>query len=156
MLSQGLRMRVYRIQASDGRGPFRPGLSKHWCDYGHIPPATHKPVQEEFGSDWLKECKPGWMYGSACLSLEQLATWFSRQERETLQIMGYLPVALEPDAILRRGVAQLIIGCKKNFAQVAEKLSWNAMPEPCDSVLNVGTGQVNIPLCGEQTMNRKP
>ena len=116
-------MRVYRIQAIDGRGPFRPGLSKHWCDYGHIPP--HKPIQEEFGSDWLNECKPGWMYGSACLSLEQLATWFSRKERETLQIMGYHPVALEPDVIVRRGMAQLIIGCRKNFAQVAEKLSWN-------------------------------
>ena len=125
VLAQGLRMRVYRIQASDGRGPFRPGLSKYWCDYNHMPPATHKAVQEEFGSEWLKECKPGWMYGSACLSLEQLATWFSRKERETLQIMGYHPVALEPDTILRRGMEQLIIGCKKNFAQVAEKLSWN-------------------------------
>ena len=28
--------------------------------------------------------------------------------------------------------------------------------KPCDNAQNSGTGQINIPLCGEQTMNRKP
>ena len=27
-----LRANLYRVQAADGRGPWRPGLSKHWSD----------------------------------------------------------------------------------------------------------------------------
>ncbi len=26
-----MRVKVYRIQDDEGRGPFRPGFSQHWC-----------------------------------------------------------------------------------------------------------------------------
>lgn len=119
-------MKVYRVQAKDGRGPFRPGLTKHWSECNNRPMA----IQDAFGLDWLKECRKDWMYGCGCLSLKELAVWFSKNERMTLCLMGYQPVEIEADIIIRkRNGEQVIFGCRKSFAEIAKEFSWKSLEE---------------------------
>lgn len=47
--------RVYRTQDSEGRGPWRPGFSRVWCDAEFGPGAESLPPWgAEFGADLIE------------------------------------------------------------------------------------------------------
>jgi hypothetical protein len=126
LYGRGGEVKVYRIQAADGRGPFRPGLTKYWIDVLHAP--RPMPIQDAFGFFWIEELRAGWMYGCGCLSLDELVKWFSPNECAALKDMGYFPAVIEADEIVRnREGEQVIFGCKKPFSKIAKKLTWDAL-----------------------------
>ena len=99
---------VYRVQADDGRGPFRPGFSKYWAD-----PDRPRPCP------WYEEISPQVLFaqtarserlGSACESREQLREWFSDDELRVLQSIGYRIVEFVPQRVVARlKSSQLIV-----------------------------------------------
>jgi hypothetical protein len=116
---------VYRIQASDGRGPFRPGFAKYWDDDGYRP----MPIQDAFGMAWLRQCRKGYSYGCACKTVEGLAKWFRPSERRALEKFGYRPVSIVADHILRENSDQVLFGSKHPFAEAAIDLSWSILDD---------------------------
>ncbi len=103
----GAEIVVFRVQAADGRGPWRPGLSKFWAD----PERTYLPadVLTAFaGTDWMARIPYGWHMGCACRSIERLLAWFTPMERGILEKVGYNPVALQVDRIIAENEDQLV------------------------------------------------
>lgn len=97
---------VYRIQDKDGRGPWRPGFSKHWIesrpDHEHLVP-------------WLQEFGPvhfraivGMHLGCGCTSVDQLRRWFSPAEYQRLIEFGYQAVRMEAGRILAQSDIQCV------------------------------------------------
>lgn len=114
---------LYRVQADDGRGPWRPGLSRHWIDE-----TSHQPlfpnVLESFGLDWLGKIPRGWHAGCACRSLSELFAWFTPIEMERLAAIGYYPVVLMPDKIIDADAHQVVFARKRPLNEGIEILSW--------------------------------
>lgn len=100
------RPTVYRVQAADGRGPWRPGMSHLWHDEAK----TYLPdsIVDAFGLDWRGEIPDSWACGCACRSLDGLLKWFTPLERRRLDRMGYAPVAIRADKIIRENADQVI------------------------------------------------
>lgn len=99
---------VYRVQDSEGRGPFRPGFSRFWCD-----DERHEEMPtwfDEFGADLIYRLgKPnGEQYGTAVRTIDCLNRWFSRKEQVRLKNWGYNVVSFVPDRILAESETQLI------------------------------------------------
>lgn len=118
-------MNLYRVQAADGRGPWRPGLSKHWAEeYGVR--CLPLPIHEAFGLDWLSEIPRGWHAGCACRTLEGLLVWFTQQEQDRLESIGYTPVALSADLIIVENEDQVVFARREPFNVGATRLSWRA------------------------------
>lgn len=116
---------LYRVQASDGRGPWRPGLSRFWIDNESDKP-LHKDVIAAFGLDWRKRIPKGWSAGCACRSLEQLFGWFTPIEMTRLRFMGYEPVCFMPDKIIAEDDNQVIFARKLPLTEQVSQLSWPA------------------------------
>jgi hypothetical protein len=99
---------IFRIQAADGRGPWKPGFSLQWAetktDYQY---AMLKPFHEDFRGLDL-QFRNGFHFGCGCESLKQLRLWFTQGEYEKLQSFGYRCVSLEPDGILARSQVQCL------------------------------------------------
>ena len=99
---------LYRMQSTlDGRGPYRPGLTKHWVDR-----ESHRPVPTDvltaFGLEWKSDIPKGWYCGCACRSLETLLQWFTAVELQRLSEMGYSVVEFNADKIVREDGMQVI------------------------------------------------
>lgn len=97
---------VYRIQDKEGRGPWKPGLSKHWIE----PRPDHDqliPWYQEFGPVHLSAIH-GMRIGCACTSLDQLRRWFSPTEYQRLIEFGYRAVRMEVGRILAQSDIQCI------------------------------------------------
>ncbi len=107
---------VYRVQDADGRGPFKPGFSVKWIDdsYRPMPPSWI----EEFGLDCIYELPEGWHFGSAVRSVTDLRQWFTQSELDRLLLLGYKPVRMEVEKIVRESPHQVL------FAR-AVPLRWN-------------------------------
>lgn len=97
---------VFRVQDSDGRGPFKPGFSHRWAQLRE---------DHDFLFPWLIEfpnvielAKPGMHLGCGCLTLEQLRRWFIPSEYETLLGFGYRAVQLQVGRILARSLTQCV------------------------------------------------
>ena len=120
---------LYRVQAADGRGPWRPGLSKHWIDND-----SERPLQADvisaFGVDWLKEIPRVWYAGCACRTLAGLVAWFTSVEQIRLAEMGYSPVKLWPDKIIAENTDQVVFACKIPLAFCAIALPWSFAADP--------------------------
>ena len=97
---------IYRVQhRADGRGPYRPGVSKLWAsEHGPEWPS----ILAEFGGDWIHEIPKGHHAGCAFLTLDALLTWFLPSERAPLRRLGYQPVRLDGASVLRQGALQII------------------------------------------------
>lgn len=113
---------IYRVQHRiDGRGPYRPGVSRLWCD----PDGPDLPdIVTEFGTDWLNEIPEGCHAGCAFLSMAHLLAWFLPSERPKLKRMGYLPVEMEADTIIRRGALQVIFARRLHMSRNYRPLTW--------------------------------
>lgn len=84
--------RVFRVQDSSGRGPFRPGFSDRWLDDDIGSRAALPSWMEEFGWDAF-DAAPDGAYGfSAVTSINGIRLWFSTTERERLDRLGFATV----------------------------------------------------------------
>lgn len=107
---------VYRVQDAEGRGPFKPGFSKVWIDDVNrlLPPSWIT----EFGLDCIHELSDGWHVGSAVRAATDLRIWFTPTELDRLRLLGYKPVSMEVEKIVRESPHQVL------FAR-ATPLRWN-------------------------------
>ncbi|MGH9697980.1 MAG: hypothetical protein ACRD52_00805 [Candidatus Acidiferrales bacterium] len=117
---------MYRVQAIDGRGPWRPGFSKHWIDE-----SSDRPLQADvlsaFGLDWRDEIPRGFAAGCACRSYDALLNWFTPIEQARLLSLGYKPVRFKADAIIRENEDQVIFAKRARLHEAVEVLEW---PQP--------------------------
>jgi hypothetical protein len=117
---------VYRVQDAEGRGPWRPGFSRHWIDADGppLPPALH----DDFGVSIYRTIKKANGHcGSACDSLEKLAVWFTQLEQLRLRLLGYRPVCILADEILAESEHQIVIRCDRPLTDAALLLPWSAL-----------------------------
>ncbi len=112
-------MVVYRIQDTEGRGPYRPGFSDTWV----------RETQDDRLLPWFMEMgpihlrvRPGMHAGCGCTSLSQLRMWFNEQEYTTLLGFGYRAVQLNVDRILGRSLTQCVFERQKPLAEDAVPL----------------------------------
>ncbi len=111
---------VYRLQDSDGRGPFKPGFSETWVQ----PRADHENLQPwfiEFGRVDT-QVLTGETSGSACKSLEQLRRWFTKREYRKLKKFGYKAVKMNVNRIIAESDIQCFVGRAKPFCEEIEKI----------------------------------
>jgi len=113
---------LYRVQAADGRGPWRPGLSHHWSDESRT--TLQSGILDAFGTDWLKNIPHGWHAGCACRSLDGLMEWFTPLEQERLASMGYAPVAVLADIVLAENADQVAFARRDPLAVSVVPLAW--------------------------------
>jgi hypothetical protein len=113
---------IFRVQHRiDGRGPYRPGISRLWA----APSGPDWPdILTEFGIAWRDEIPLGWHAGCAFLSMADMLTWFLPSERSKLTRMGYRPVEMEADTIIRRGALQVIAARRLPFSRECKPLTW--------------------------------
>jgi hypothetical protein len=113
---------VYRVQHRvDGRGPYKPGISRLWVAEDG---PDHPDILTEFGYSWLHEIPKGWHAGCGFLSMADLLTWFLPSERPKLKRLGYLPVEMQADAIIRRGALQIIFARRLHHSRDCKPLTW--------------------------------
>ena len=118
--------RVFRVQDSDGRGPFKPGHSKDWADEFDTPGlAALPPWGDEFGWDIIDRLgRPGEFYGSGVRTIDALRKWFSPTERKRLAALGYFVVTLSIDRVLGESENQLLFARNKPLASGAIIIGW--------------------------------
>lgn len=119
---------VYRVQAADGRGPWRPGWSQTWIDGDAPADRLTETVMDLMPISQLRALPTTMMYGSACRSLDAVLQWFTSLECQRLQAAGYYPVRLQADVVLAESPWQLLIGRRRPFAEGATRLSWPVRP----------------------------
>lgn len=108
---------VYRVQGSDGRGPWKPGFSKVWIqdreDHNNLKPwfieFDHESIFCLASSHGIRNI------GSGCSDIEQLRRWFTSLEYIRLMLLGYRAVQMQPDVIFAESDTQLVFGKKKKF-----------------------------------------
>jgi hypothetical protein len=123
--------RVYRIQDSEGRGPWRPGFSCLWADSGFGPGVENLPPwTKEFGPDLLaRRGLPGEYYGCAVRRLSDLSRWVSATERQKLAALGFEVVSLRPDRVLAESRNQLVFATRVPLKRAAATVvPWVSVP----------------------------
>jgi hypothetical protein len=115
---------VYRVQAADGRGPWRPGFSQRWIDGDAPADRLTETVMDLVPLPLLQRLPPEFMWGSACRSLNALMQWFTPRERAALRALGFHPVRLTADVLLAESAWQLLVGRRRPFADGATRLRW--------------------------------
>ncbi len=95
-------MKVYRIQDSEGRGPWRPGFSHKWVEERTDAEFRRlRPIQQDFPRlDQLLCVQRGEYVGVGCETLVKLRQWFTASEYATLLGFGYQCVRLDADYIV--------------------------------------------------------
>lgn len=113
-------MSVLRVQASDGRGPFRPGFTASWSDSAGVlrPPA----LVERAGWQGIVVMmrRSGLYCGAGCRSRASLRKWFTRAEERRLLRLGYRVVEVEPDMVFAEWPDEVLFGCTRPLAEVAQ------------------------------------
>jgi len=115
---------AYRVQAADGRGPWRPGWSHVWIDEDAPAGRLTETVMDLMPLAQLRALPPTMMYGSGCRTLDALMQWFTPIERERLKAFGFYPVRLNADVVLVESEWQMLIGRKRPFYDGATRLKW--------------------------------
>ena len=104
---------LFRVQDSEGRGPYRPGMSHMWTDDDHY---RNVPFYTEFGwsvGSISKRWHKGETGGCAFRLLDDLYRWFSPAECEKLDTLGYSVVRMNVDRIIRESKTQVVFGRTK-------------------------------------------
>jgi hypothetical protein len=115
---------AYRVQAADGRGPWRPGFSLEWIDADAPADRLVETVFDLVPLAELRRLPSTMVYGSACRSYAALMAWFTACERLRLAAHGYFPVRLLADVIVAESDWQLLIGRRRPFTDGASRLRW--------------------------------
>jgi hypothetical protein len=108
-----LSILLYRWQDKDGRGPYRPGMSRYWADQDNQ--ANNPPFFQEFGMDITKQCRPGEAMGCAFRTIEQMRQWFTDAERQRMRLMGYEFGCMEADRVIAESERQVVFARRKPF-----------------------------------------
>jgi hypothetical protein len=105
---------IYRIQDKDGRGPWKPGFSRYWCeDKSDEVHAKLKPWPLEFGLGILDAVNNYEHVACGCTSPEQLRTWFSEIEYGRLLKYGYMAFQIVPWRILAQSDIQCVFTTRR-------------------------------------------
>lgn len=99
---------VYRVQDSEGRGPFRPGVSMQWVIGRHDlcnlqPSIVEFPFILQLRVNAIEQA-----YGCACVSKKQLRRWFIKREYQTLLALGYRAVEMQVYRIIAKSKIQCV------------------------------------------------
>jgi len=105
-------IKVYRVQDSDGRGPFKPGVTEKWL-------RENQPDElEPFPVPKILSAMAGARFrhiGCGCTALSQLRIWFTHGEYAMLLNLGYRAVEMWADEILLSDENQVLFSRKKTF-----------------------------------------
>lgn len=115
---------AYRVQAADGRGPWRPGFSLTWIETDAPADRLTETVMDLLPIRELRNLPPGMSYGSACRTVDALMRWFTAGEKQRLAQLGFHPVRLNADVVVTESEWQMLIGRRKPFAESATRLRW--------------------------------
>jgi hypothetical protein len=115
---------VVRVQAADGRGPWRPGWSHNWVDGDAPAGRLTETLMDLMPVEELRALPRSLHYASACRTLDALLEWFTPVERERLERFQYYPVRLCVDAVLAESAWQMFVGRRRPFADGATRLRW--------------------------------
>jgi hypothetical protein len=116
---------VVRVQAADGRGPWRPGWSHTWIEADAPADRLMETIMDLMPIDQLRALPGDKNYGTACRSYEALLRWFTPRERAKLAHLGFHPVRLTADVVLAESEWQMLIGRRRPFAEGATRLRWD-------------------------------
>src|SRR3990167_950571 len=104
---------LLRVQDKDGRGPFKPGFTKTWCEYNHNLPR----IMTEFpdiAKDVIPYHKKGMHLGVGVRGgFDGLKKWFSENELNKLQTLGYQVVTINDFDVVRESKNQVIFATKR-------------------------------------------
>lgn len=100
---------LFRVQDAEGRGPFKPGFSRHWFEDRDDYPVSWL---EWFG-DIRPHLRPGESAGCACRTLDHLALWFRASELRTLRDFGYRVVKIDADRIIAENLSEVIFARRR-------------------------------------------
>lgn len=117
-------VQVFRVQAADGRGPWRPGWSHTWIEGDAEVGRLTETVMDLVPAATLRALSDEFMYGCACRSINALMEWFTPLERRTLEKYGFYPVSIKADVIVAESQLQLLIGRRKPFHLGATRRVW--------------------------------
>lgn len=112
---------IYRIQDSEGRGPFKPNYSSRWVvkrpDHDNLLPwmAENRKLAEELLSGKLKK-----NVGCGCTTLDQLRRWFIKEECKILLKEGYRAYLMEVDEILFQSKVQTVFSHSTPFSEATK------------------------------------
>jgi hypothetical protein len=115
---------AFRVQAADGRGPWRPGFSHRWIDEEAPVGRLTETVMDLMPIHELRSLPSSMVYGSACRTLPALLDWFTPVERDRLAHLGFHPVRLNADIVLAESRWQMLIGRTRPFHDGATRLQW--------------------------------
>lgn len=103
-----MKRRVYRVQDAEGRGPFRPGLSKLWIDDTTEAPSL-PTWMDEFGWDVCDRLgKPGEHFGSAVTTIDRISLWFTPIEQGRLARLGFQVVSFSDARVIAESENQVV------------------------------------------------
>lgn len=98
---------VWRVQDSLGRGPFKPGFSRVWCEErADYPPG----ILEWYG---VPDFRQGEFVGCGCRDLAPLARWFRPTELQLLYGFGYRVVRLQVSRVIAENAFEVIFARRK-------------------------------------------
>lgn len=103
---------LFRIQDAEGRGPYKPGISRLWADATHGLRAG-AAISIEFGPDVYDRVPAGVHAGCAFATLDQLHAWFSEAEIARLRVMGYRIVTVKADGIVAQSARQTVFWSRR-------------------------------------------
>ena len=106
---------LYRIQDSDGTGPYKEGFSSSWVE-GRDDLKNLKNIYQDFPCFWEKvNSSRNSHFGCACRTPEQLKRWFTKTEYKRLKHRGYRAVKLLAHEIVNESETQVLFGRNQPF-----------------------------------------
>ena len=118
--------RVYRVQDSEGRGPWRPGFSMTWMDDDVADRQASLPsIIEEFGMEALEKAfSSGRYHATACRSMDELRNWFTPEEMRRLASFRFSIVEIRDADIVLQGERQAVIARDRPMAVGVQLRRW--------------------------------
>ena len=120
-------VQLYRIQDSDGRGPWRPGFSARWIDH-EKDDSTCPPMKVEF-PDWraaVRSAKRRGLvhFGCCAIGTSGIRMWFNDAEIRRLRAFGYHMVDASALTTICRGRSQVIAASRFPLAYLP-RIDWS-------------------------------
>lgn len=117
-------MTIFRYQDDEGRGPFRPGMTDRWLVEHEGKP---NGLVLELGPSGLrcaincfaKKHREIHNLGFGCVSIDGLFKWFTREERETLKMLGYDLVAMQVDGVVAENRDEVLFARRRPLCRRA-------------------------------------
>lgn len=110
---------ILRVQNSEGRGPFQPGLTKQWCEYHHDLPA----IFQEF-SDLTKAVQKyheeGYHLGVGVRGMKGINNWFTPIELEKLTAIGFYIVEVPDPVVICESKNQLVFATMTPLSELKQ------------------------------------